>query len=44
VKLVAGLFEIRKPYFNLDASNRYQQLGSTENAGLEISVSGPVLP
>jgi iron complex outermembrane receptor protein len=30
VKLVAGLFEIRKPYFNLDASNRYQQLGSPE--------------
>ena len=44
LKLVTGLFDIHKPYFNLDTNNRFSRLGETENRGLEISLSGNVLP
>ena len=42
VKLVAGVFDITKPYFNLDANNRFGQLGDVINRGVEASVAGPV--
>ncbi|WP_201303282.1 TonB-dependent receptor domain-containing protein [Massilia sp. 9I] len=44
IKLVATLFELRKPYFNFDASNRYAQLGEVENRGLELSLAGALTP
>jgi iron complex outermembrane recepter protein len=40
IKLVAGLFDIRKPYFNLDAAGRFDLLGDTRNRGIEMSLSG----
>lgn len=40
IKLIVGLFDIRKPYFNLDASNRFTLLGDTKNQGLEMSLAG----
>lgn len=40
IKLVAGFFDIRKPYFNLDATGRFDLLGDTRNRGLELSLSG----
>ncbi|NJL17997.1 MAG: TonB-dependent receptor [Nitrospira sp.] len=40
VKLIAGLFDVRKPYFNLDASNRFTLLGDVKNQGIEMSLSG----
>ncbi len=42
VRLVAGLFDVRKPYFNLDANGRFDALGEVINRGIELSVSGPV--
>lgn len=42
VKLVAGVFDVRKPYFNLDAANRFDELGQVVNRGVELSVAGPV--
>ncbi len=42
VKLVAGVFDVRKPYFNLDAARRYGALGDVINQGIEMSVAGPV--
>ncbi|WP_164156068.1 TonB-dependent receptor domain-containing protein [Sandarakinorhabdus rubra] len=42
LRLVIGLFEIAKPYFNLDAANRFRQLGDVRNRGLEASFSGPI--
>lgn len=42
VRLVAGLFDVRKPYFNLDAGNRFDALGEVINRGIELSVSGAV--
>jgi iron complex outermembrane receptor protein len=42
--LVAGLFSVSKPYFNLDPSMRYRQLGQVDNRGLELSLAGAVAP
>lgn len=42
IKLVAGIFDITKPYFNLDADNRFGALGDVINRGVEASVAGPV--
>jgi iron complex outermembrane recepter protein len=42
VKLIAGIFEIEKPYFNLDASNVDRELGLQRATGLELSASGEV--
>ena len=43
VKLIAGVFEIEKPYFNLDNDNVARQLGLQRASGLEVSLTGDVL-
>jgi iron complex outermembrane receptor protein len=43
VKLIMGVFEIQKPYFNVDTSNVDRELGSQRATGLELSLSGEVL-
>jgi iron complex outermembrane recepter protein len=43
VKLIAGVFEIEKPYFNLDTSNVDRALGLQRATGFEGSVSGEVI-
>jgi iron complex outermembrane receptor protein len=43
VKLIAGVFEIQKSYFNFDASNVDRQLGLQLSKGLETSISGELL-
>lgn len=40
LKLIAGVFDVRKPYFNLDGDNRFAGLGNIENKGVEASLSG----
>ncbi len=40
LQFVAGVFEIEKPYFNLDQSNLFRLLGSTSNRGAEFSLTG----
>jgi len=40
LQVVAGAFEIEKPYFNLDPSNVFRELGSTSNRGIEFSLAG----
>ena len=44
MKLVATVFDLRKPYFNFDAGNRYAQLGDVQNRGLEVSLAGALSP
>lgn len=44
LSLVAGVFEVRKPYFNIDAANRFRQLGQVSNRGIEVSLAGSLLP
>ena len=38
--LVAGAFDVRKPYFNTDEANRFVVLGDVRHRGLEFSLAG----
>ena len=40
MRLVAGLFDVRKPYFNLDPNRFYTQLGTVRHRGIELSLAG----
>ncbi len=42
--LVATAFQISKPYYNLDPAQRYRQLGTLTNKGIEISLTGKLTP
>ena len=42
--LIAGAFSITKPYYNLDSALRYRQLGSLNNRGIELSLTGQLVP
>lgn len=44
VTAVVGLFEVEKPYFNLDSALRFRQLGMVRHRGVEISVAGELMP
>lgn len=44
LNLVAGVFSVRKPYFNLDPSLNYRQLGAVESRGIEVSLAGALFP
>ncbi len=44
LSLVAGVFSVRKPYFNLDQALRFGQLGTVENKGVELSLAGKLAP
>ena len=44
LSLVAGVFEIRKPYYNLDAQDFYRELGTSSNRGVEASLTGALRP
>lgn len=44
VKLVAGVFDVRKPYFALDPSNVFRELGEVRNRGVEMSLAGQLTP
>lgn len=42
LRLVAGVFQIDKPYFNLDLANVFRLVGSTSNRGAELSLTGDI--
>jgi iron complex outermembrane receptor protein len=42
VKLVVGVFELEKPYFNLNAANIFTRAGTLRSRGIEFSVAGPL--
>jgi iron complex outermembrane receptor protein len=44
IRLMAGLFTIQKPYYNLDPGLVFRELGSNTNKGAELSLAGQVLP
>lgn len=44
LSLVAGVFQVTKPYFNLDPARRYRQLGTVRNRGIELSLAGKIRP
>ncbi len=43
LSLVAGIFDVRKPYFNLDPDLVYRELGTVRHRGLELSLAGQPL-
>ena len=42
LKIIAGVFELQKPYFNLDPANVDRQLGLQQAKGFELSIAGEV--
>jgi len=40
LKAVAGVFDLSRPYFGFDQSNRFVQIGTTRSRGAEFSLSG----
>jgi iron complex outermembrane receptor protein len=40
LKLVAGVFDVEKPYFTTDGTNVYAALGEVRHRGFELSISG----
>ena len=44
LNLVAGVFDVRKPYFALDPSRVFRQLGEVRNRGIEASLAGQITP
>jgi len=40
MRLVAGLFQVKKPFFNLNSANVFEQLGGIRHRGAEISLTG----
>ena len=44
LKLVLGVFDVRKPYFNVNADLLFTRLGEVRHRGLEFSLAGQPLP
>ena len=44
LRLVAGVFEVSKPYFNRNTSNIFTTVGDNTNRGIELSISGTIAP
>jgi iron complex outermembrane receptor protein len=44
LRLVAGVFDVRKPYFALDPSRVFRRLGEVRNRGIEVSLAGQITP
>ena len=42
--LIAGVFDVSKPYFNIDPNGVFRELGEVRHRGIEASISGAVLP
>lgn len=40
ITVVAGVFDVRKPYFNLDPDRVYRDLGTVRHRGVELSLAG----
>ncbi|HEX8526052.1 MAG TPA: TonB-dependent receptor [Allosphingosinicella sp.] len=44
LRLVAGVFDLRKPYFALDPALFFRELGEVRNRGIEVSLAGQLTP
>ena len=44
LRLVAGVFDVRKPYFALDPGLVFRELGVVRNRGIEVSLAGQITP
>jgi iron complex outermembrane receptor protein len=44
LRLVAGVFDVRKPYYALDPGLLFRELGAVRNRGIEVSLAGQLTP
>jgi iron complex outermembrane receptor protein len=44
IKLVGGVFDLRRPYFGFDSANIFKQVGTVQSRGAEFSISGKITP
>ena len=44
LRLVAGVFDVRKPYLNRNTANVFTVVGANKNQGIELSLSGLIAP
>ena len=44
IKVVAGLFDLSRPYFGYDSTNFYRQVGTVRSRGAEFSFAGSLTP
>jgi len=44
LRLVAGVFQVEKPFYELDQNTFFRQLGDVRHRGFEMSLSGSPLP
>lgn len=44
MSLVAGVFDVRKPYFAADNANVFRELGDVRHRGVELSATGTLVP
>ena len=44
LRVVAGVFDVRKPYFALDPARVFRELGEVRNRGIEVSLAGQITP
>ena len=44
LRVVAGVFDVRKPYFALDPGLVFRELGEVRNRGIETSLAGQITP
>jgi iron complex outermembrane receptor protein len=44
LRLVAGLFDVKKPYYALDSSLLFANLGTVRHRGVELSLAGQLAP
>ncbi len=44
LSLIAGVFEVKKPYFERNAANLFTTVGSLSHRGIEVSLSGQIAP
>ncbi len=44
VTLIAGVFEVKKPFFDRNAANLFTQVGNLSHRGIELSMSGRIAP
>ncbi len=44
LSMIAGVFEVTKPYFDRDQVNVYTDVGSLRHRGIETSVTGQLMP
>ena len=43
VRVIAGVFEVKKPFFSQNAANIFTQIGDVRHRGIEFSLTGRVL-